>query len=354
MSNLIQINSFANKFSPNLLGIGSSFTDINQIYNITSGTGTLQFGTAKEYGYFADVSNNSFTTTDFVFNFGNTLKSNIYYSDNYIFQMSLIDFVSGPNSFLPFDFEVLIYKDGVNTDTLSLNFDLNSVVFDGKVATFSQSIFISGTVNVVDFAFKIIHNPSALNSNLDFRFGNLKLERDDKFLGLPTPYSLPIDYYTNPTTGWAYYVDSLVTPTITIGTTYTQISIDALGATINDYLPLEIRGTSQLWAGSKITPISIGDDYDGRFDVTITAKSGTPTLIELIIDISGGVAGTNVAFTGYIQTGGTIPYKQSIDLDYFSLATFVANGGKLYAKVDSGTVTIGRRNIKISRKSKAF
>ena len=195
MSNLIQINSFANKFSPNLLGIGSSFTDINQIYNITSGTGTLQFGTAKEYGYFADVSNNSFTTTDFVFNFGNTLKSNIFYSDNYIFQMSFIDFVSGPNSFLPFDIEVLIYKDGINTDTLLLNFDLNSVVFDGKVATFSQSIFISGTVNVVDFAFKIIHNPSALNSNLDFRFGNLKLERDDKFLGLPTPYSLPVNYY---------------------------------------------------------------------------------------------------------------------------------------------------------------
>jgi len=42
-----------------------------------------------------------------------------------------------------------------------------------------------------------------------------------------------------------------------------------------------------------------------------------------------------------------------LPLDYFALATFLANGGRLYARVDTGTVTIGRRNIKISRKSKA-
>jgi len=168
---------------------------------------------------------------------------------------------------------------------------------------------------------------------------------------------MPIDYCCgdiNKYTGWAYYVDSLVTPTITIGTTYTQITIDALGATINNYLPKEIRGISQLWTGSKITPIAIGDDYDGRFDVTITAKTGSPTAIELIIDISGGVAGTNKAFTGWLQAIGTAPYDQSLPLDFFTLATFKANGGKIYARTDTGTVTIGRRNIKISRKSKAF
>lgn len=154
--------------------------------------------------------------------------------------------------------------------------------------------------------------------------------------------------------GWGYYVDSLATPTIVVGTTYTQITIDALGANITDYLPKEIRGVSHLFSSNKITPISVGDDYDGRFDLTVTAKTGSPTLIEFIIDISGGTAGTNVVFSGYIQTGGTIPYKQSIDLDYFSLITFVTNGGKLYAKTDSGTVTIGRRNIKISRKSKGI
>ncbi len=152
--------------------------------------------------------------------------------------------------------------------------------------------------------------------------------------------------------GWAYYVDSLTTPTITIGTTYTQITIDALGSNILSYLPREIRGISQLWSSDKITPISIGDDYDGRIDITVTAKTGTPTLIEFIIDISGSTAGTNKAFTGYIQTGGSIPYDQSLPIDFFSLSTFLTNGGKIFAKVDSGTITIGRRNIKISRKYK--
>jgi hypothetical protein len=154
--------------------------------------------------------------------------------------------------------------------------------------------------------------------------------------------------------GWGYYVDSLATSSIVVGTTYTQITIDALGSNITGYLPKEIRGVSHLWSGNKITPISIGDDYDGRFDLTVTAKTGSPTLIDFIIDISGAAAGTNKAFTGYIQVGGTIPYSQSIDLDYFSLSTFITNGGRIYARTDAGTITIGRRNIKITRKSKGI
>jgi len=47
-----------------------------------------------------------------------------------------------------------------------------------------------------------------------------------------------------------------------------------------------------------------------------------------------------------------LPYDQSLYLDFFTLATSITNGAKIYAKVDTGTVTIGRRNIKLSRKSK--
>lgn len=160
-----------------------------------------------------------------------------------------------------------------------------------------------------------------------------------------------IELYKVP--GWGYYADSLASPTITVNTSYTQITIDALGALTNEaYLPGEIRGSGHLWAGSKVTPISLGDDYDGRFDITVTARTGSPTFIEVILDISGGVAGTNKTYTGYIQTAPTPPYDQSLYLDFFTLATSIANGAKLYAKVDTGTITIGRRNIKLSRKSK--
>jgi len=88
-----------------------------------------------------------------------------------------------------------------------------------------------------------------------------------------------------------------------------------------------------------------GDDYDGRFDITVSAKSGSPSLIGVILEISGGTAGTNKVFTGYIQTAPTPPYDQSLLLDFFSLAAFLSNGGRIYAKEDTGSVTITRLKI---------
>jgi len=354
MSQLVQINNFANKFSDNILPITSVFSDDSTVVNITSGTGGISFFKNPLFGYYFGILNTAFTTTDLSFNFGDALFTTITEAGIYRFQLSIFDVDSGANTFLPFDFEVLVYKNGVYSETLEGTFDYDSSEYSNKLVTFCQEIVCDNSITDLDFSFNIKHDVSAPVSNTSFQFCNLKLELDNKFLGTVSPYSLPFDYYSNTYTGWAYYVDSLATPTVVIGTTYTQITIDGLGATIDDYLPKEIRGIHQLWTGSKITPISVGDDYDGRFDCTITAKTGSPTAIELIIDISGGVAGSNKAFTGWIQAIGTAPYDQSMPLDYFSLATFLANGGKLYARVDTGTVTIGRRNIKISRKSKTF
>jgi hypothetical protein len=352
MSNFPRINTFANKFSDNMLPVTSVFDD-NTVLNVTSGSGTCNFVRDREYGSFANMSVTSYNSTAFNFNFGDALKTVVDFDGNYFFQLSFFNFNTTPEFFVPFEFYVDVYKDGVLSETIAGQMVSNPTVNSEKTITFAQNI-VCNAIDELDFAFRIGEDITYPFTNITFSIGNFKLEHNNKFLSAPTPYSLPVNYFVNTYTGWGYYVDSLATPTITIGTTYTQITIDALGANITDYLPKDIRGISHLWSGSKITPVAIGDDYDGRFDVTITAKSGTPTLIELIIDISGGVAGTNKAFTGYIQTGGTIPYSQSIDLDYFSLGTFLANGGKLFAKVDSGTITIGRRNIKITRKSKAF
>jgi len=153
--------------------------------------------------------------------------------------------------------------------------------------------------------------------------------------------------------GWAYYQDGLSTPTITVNTSFTQITIDKLGASTNeDFLPYEIRGSGTLWATDKITPINVGDDYDGRMDIQVTGRTGSPTYIEFIIDIGGGAPDTNRVFTGFMLSTNVTPYRQNIPIDFFTLATFMANGGKVYARVDTGTITIGSRAIKISRKFK--
>jgi len=153
--------------------------------------------------------------------------------------------------------------------------------------------------------------------------------------------------------GWGFYSDSLATPTITVTTSFTQITIDKLGASTNEsYLPYEIRGSGTLWASNKITPVNIGDDYDGRLDIEVTGRTGSPTYIEFIIDIGASTPDTNRVFTGYMLSTNATPYRQNLPLDYFSLTTFVTNGGVIYARVDAGTVTVGARAIKISRKGR--
>lgn len=343
---MVRINEPLSEYSDNLLTYNSTFNN-DLVFSIASGSGLAQ--TDNEHVFQGEnalkITNylSSPMTVTTVTDLGFTAPQDGYY----IFSLRL--FYESSNGDDP-SFLLNIFRNGVASNQYNC-FYADEFTTDNWV-TFYQSIYFDAG-DLITYSFDF--NPAFIN---DFIWvDGLKCELDDKNLGIPTAWTMPIDFCcgdTNKYTGWAYYVDSLATPTIVVGTTYTQITIDALGATINSYLPLEIRGVSQLWAGSKITPISVGDDYDGRFDLTITAKTGSPTAIELIIDISGSTPGTTVAFTGWLQAIGTAPYNQSMPLDFFALSTFLTNGGKIYAKTDTGTVTIGRRNIKISRKSNAF
>jgi len=195
MSDLIQVANFTNRFSENLMPIGATFTDANQTKNITSGTGAITTGFADNTDYAFEVVNTSFTTVDLNFNFGNTLRTPIGGREGYfIFQMSIKDAVGGLNSFLPFDFEVLVYKDNVHTDTLSGTFDVDSTEFDDKWVTFAQNIFVSGLVGNVDFSFRIINDPTSPASTANWYFGQMKFELDNKGLGIPTPFTIPKDF----------------------------------------------------------------------------------------------------------------------------------------------------------------
>jgi len=195
MSNLIQITDFTNRFSENLMPVGATFTDANQTKNITSGTGAITTGFADNTDYAFEVVNTSFTTVDLNFNFGNTLRTPIGGREGYfIFQMSIKDAVGGVNSFLPFDFEVLIFKDNVHTDSMFGTFDVDSAEFDDKWVTFAQNIFVSGLVGNVDFAFKIINDPTSPASTANWYFGQMKFEQDNKSLGIPTPFTIPKDF----------------------------------------------------------------------------------------------------------------------------------------------------------------
>lgn len=158
--------------------------------------------------------------------------------------------------------------------------------------------------------------------------------------------------------GWANYSDGETTPaTISITTTPTQLLIDGLGGTSeSSYLPYEIRGSGELWdtANDKITPIGIGDSYDVRLDLEISAKTGSPNNVTLVLDIGAtpdgtGGAGSILIVERIINAGKTTPFKVSVGFPIFSLSTFVTNGGTIWLSTDTGTVTIASRSIFIKR-----
>lgn len=147
--------------------------------------------------------------------------------------------------------------------------------------------------------------------------------------------------------GWANYADTGTS--FEIDTTATKITIDS-ASVINAYLPLEIRGTGNLWssASNKITPISVGDAYEIRFSFTVAAKSN-PNRVDIMLDIGGGATPTNVIASISVTLEKTVPFDKYITIPIFSLDTFIANGGQIFMATDAGAIDITSRSIFINR-----
>lgn len=153
--------------------------------------------------------------------------------------------------------------------------------------------------------------------------------------------------------GWGIYSDGLTTtPTQVIGITPQLISIDGLGSTSNsDYLPREIRGTGELWdtVNNKIIPIGMGDSHSMRLDLEIITESANPEELDFGLDIGGGASPSIVIVQKLISLGKSTPYQISISFPFFTLSSFLANGGQLFVATNTGTVTIAKRSIMVTR-----
>lgn len=156
-------------------------------------------------------------------------------------------------------------------------------------------------------------------------------------------------------TGWGNYRDGEVTVATQALTTVAQkLLIDGDGGTTDEsFLPNSIRGLTSLWdtVNNKITPISEGDSYDLRIDLEVTAKAGGVGEIIIELDIGGGAAPTIVIVTADAFIAKTVPFTKSANILIFSGATFIANGGQIFLRTDTGTATIAARGVVISRNS---
>lgn len=151
-------------------------------------------------------------------------------------------------------------------------------------------------------------------------------------------------------TGWGYYQHSGAAQNIT--TTNTKLIINGLGTLTNTtYLPAEIRGTGQLWSttNNRIAPIRLGDAYETRIDLPITART-TATELRISYDISGGTSPTSIILSTYDPVTRTPPHTLSITVPILvTTNTVLTNGIQLFLAVDAGNISITDPSISIIR-----
>lgn len=150
--------------------------------------------------------------------------------------------------------------------------------------------------------------------------------------------------------GWGYYQHSGAAQNIT--TVASKLQINGSGALTNtSYLPREIRGTSQLWdtANHKVTPMKLGDSYDIRLDLPITARTSAVELT-VQLDISGAATPTTVIVPVFAGIAKTPPFTIVVTLPVVILsATTLTNGIQLFLSVDAGNIDIDDPSITIVR-----
>jgi len=146
------------------------------------------------------------------------------------------------------------------------------------------------------------------------------------------------------TFGWALYVDT--GNSLVITSTDTLLTIDS-ASSITTYKPRSFTG--EMWANNAIQSEVVGDAYDGRLDFTIASTANNPNYIEIKLDIGGQATPSNIVVKTIINLLKTPPYTYSIAFPYYTMDTFVANGGQIFMATDTGSVTITNRDIFIKR-----
>lgn len=135
--------------------------------------------------------------------------------------------------------------------------------------------------------------------------------------------------------GWAQYGDSNYTEasplTISLGATEI-IGVDGLSNTVKTQLPIGVTDLYDV-STSRITPASVGDYYSLslQFNGKNSSNNGDATIF---IDIGGAFTRLFPSTFRFNRGAGTA-HEYYFTFNFYSLNTFLANGGLI--KIESGT-----------------
>jgi hypothetical protein len=198
MVELKQITNFKNIYSENLFPTSSV---INQDTVITNTEGDASY-TLNDFSfykgnrsikYFYNSNTDSGDTS--VFNLGDSLKVTTQQDGRYIFSFCLANYVNDLDYTV--GVKVNVFVDSLLVETIEgdVNFLASEYL---KYKTFSQSLPLNfSSMSDINFSIELSVPvaPTAIYPNYEFFIDAFKFELDNRFLGIPTPYSLPVDYF---------------------------------------------------------------------------------------------------------------------------------------------------------------
>lgn len=153
-------------------------------------------------------------------------------------------------------------------------------------------------------------------------------------------------------TGWAQYRDTVFTASnkFAVAALDTATMPNMAHSIINSYLP---NGVDSLYnrVDTTLIGVNIGDHYSIRIDfkAEVSVNNG---YCDVLLDI-GGSQGIILDKVVTFPRGSNTTHSFSITTDYYTLNTFVANGGKLRIYAADGDLEVWDINYVIFRGHKA-
>lgn len=159
--------------------------------------------------------------------------------------------------------------------------------------------------------------------------------------------------------GFSHHIDGNTSTLAVDDNGWTQLTVDGAALSKEDGLPNILLGTSpqlHLWQTSDNTlrAIAENDTFLNRVDLTINSLSGNPTRLDIYLDIQGS-SPANILDDAIIKSTITLKVgsnqSHSKEMSYYTGSTFLANGGRIWLRTNSGSVVIGSRAIVTQRTS---
>lgn len=190
MANLIRISEFKPEYSENIFENTANFENEPSV-NVTSGTMSHSYESDITFdgGKSIYLTPTSYNSTNIAFNFGTALQTNIVNQGNYFLSFRILNANTTNIAFVPFVMYVKVWEDGINTQTFQFTSSSDELNDSKKWITWGQGLELTGTL--IDFTFEIDADVTYPFSNITFYLDALKLELDDRFLGVPSIYSKP-------------------------------------------------------------------------------------------------------------------------------------------------------------------